>query len=71
MTPDDDKPLSPQEIALYRSQASGGNPPSLGIIRRFVLTIRKTFSASPSKVEKVSKTRNSKPKPDENQIDFF
>ena len=66
-----DEPLTPQEIALYRSQASAGKTPSLGIVRRFILTIRKTFAASPVKTEKAQKTRNAKPKPDENQVDFF
>lgn len=72
-TPDDtsDSPLTPAEISHYRAQASAGNTPSLGIVRRFIRTIRKTFSASPSKVEKAQKTRNAKPKPDESQIDFF
>ncbi len=67
----DDEPLTPAEISLYRSQASAGKTPPLSIVRRFILTIRKTFAASPAKVEKASKTRNAKPKPDENQIDFF
>ncbi len=71
--PDDnsDQPLTPLEIAQYRAQAAAGKTPSLSIVRRFILTIRKTFSASPVKTEKAQKTRNAKPKPDESQIDFF
>jgi hypothetical protein len=64
-------PLTAAEQAHYRSLAARGETPSLDIIRRFIATIRKTFSASPIKVEKASKTRNAKPKPDESQIDFF
>ena len=71
MMADDDKPLTPAEAAHYRAQAAAGNTPSLSIVRRFILTIRKTFFASPVKTEKAQKTRNAKPKPDENQVDFF
>lgn len=64
-------PFTPQELAHHRAQAAAGKTPSLSIVRRFILTIRKTFSSSPIKEEKAKKTRNAKPKPDENQIDFF
>lgn len=70
----DDKPplpLTPAEQAHYRALAAQGQTPSLDTVRRFIATIRKTFSANPAKAEKAKKTRNAKPKPDESQIDFF
>lgn len=67
----EDLPLSPSEIAHHRAQAAMGKTPSLNIIRRFIITIRKTFSASPAKTEKAQKPRTAKAKPDESQIDFF
>lgn len=65
------QPLTPQEIAFHRAQAAGGISPSLEICKRFILTIRKTFLASPKAVAKGKTTRNAKAKPDEAQIDFF
>lgn len=66
-----DLPLTPAEVAAYRLAAEQGKTPSLGIVRRFVLTIRKTFLANPAKVEKSKVSRNTKPVVSENQIDFF
>ena len=66
-----DDPLTPREIAALRLQAEQGKTPSLDIVRRFIATIRKTFLASPKKVEKSKVSRNSKAKPDESQVDFF
>ena len=67
-----DLPLSPQEKAKYQAEAAAGKTPSLNIVRRFILTIRKAYLASPKAVEKSKVTRNAKPPgKDESQIDFF
>ena len=63
-------PLSKEEIALHRAEASKGNTPSLEIVGRFIATIRKAWNAKP-KEKTEGKSRVSKPKADENQIDFF
>lgn len=70
--PDLDAPLSPKDLQACRDIAAQGNTPPLGLVRRFVLTIRKTFLASPKTVERSKVSRNSKPAPPTpDQIDFF
>jgi len=59
------------ELSAHRAAAERGETPSLDIVAKFIRTIRKTFLASPIAVEKGKKTRNSKPKVDESQVDFF
>lgn len=68
---DEIPPLSPQEKAHYTAEASAGRTPSLEIIRRFIATIRKSFTANPNLGEKSQKPRTAKAKPDDKQIDFF
>jgi len=66
----DDAPLSKTEIAEARSKAEKGETPSFSLVRRFILTIRKNFSASPAAVEKSKVSRNKSPdKPQD--VDFF
>ena len=69
--PDLDAPLSPAEKRACQETAAQGETPPLGLVRRFILTIRKTFSASPKTVEKskVSRVKTAQKTPD--QIDFF
>lgn len=67
----DDTPLTKGEIETARAKADKGETPSLSLVRRFILTIRKNFTASPKAVEKAKVTRNKKAVPDEKQIDFF
>lgn len=69
--PDLDSPLSPAEVKACQSAAAQGNVPPLGLVRRFVLTIRKTFLASPKTIEKSKVTRNKTPVKTPDQIDFF
>ena len=63
--------FSPAELTLHRTAAERGETPTLEIVRKFIITIRKNFLASPKAVEKGKTTRNAKPKVDESQIDFF
>lgn len=72
LDPTPPQPLSKAEIDAARAAFSSGTPPDLGIIRRFIATIRKNFLSSPSAVVKGKTTRNKKPPPkSEDQIDFF
>lgn len=64
-------PLTPAEKAKYSAEASQGKTPSLEIVKRFILTIRKSFLASPVKVEKSKVSRNKAPTISEDQMDFF
>jgi hypothetical protein len=63
--------FTPAELAAHRADAAAGKTPTLEIVRKFILTIRKTFLASPKAVEKGKTTRNVKPKLLEDQVDFF
>lgn len=63
--------LSSAEIAEGRAKAARGEVLSLDFLRRVILTMRRSFTASPVAVEKSKKTRNSKPVVTEDQIDFF
>ena len=58
--PDLDAPLSPAEHKACQALAQTGEIPPLGLVRRFVLTIRKTFLASPKTVEKSKVTSEEK-----------
>jgi hypothetical protein len=69
--PDLDAPLSPAEVKACQAVAAQGEIPPLGLVRRFVRTIRKTFMASPKTVEKSKVTRNKAPVKTPDQIDFF
>lgn len=69
--PNADAPLSPADLKACQEIASQGVTPPLGLVRRFVLTIRKTFLASPKTVEKSKVTRNKPPVKTPDQIDFF
>ena len=69
--PDLDAPLSPTEHKACQALAQTGEIPPLGLVRRFVLTIRKTFLASPKTVEKSKVTRNKPATKTPDQIDFF
>jgi len=71
MPPDNLSPLTPAEKAHYTAEASAGRTPSLEIVKRFILTIRKSFTANPNLGEKSQKSRTAKAKPDDKQIDFF
>lgn len=64
------EPLSKAEAAEARARASAGEMPSLEILRRFVATIRKSWTAKPDSQTK-GKSRNKKPAPDDKQINFF
>lgn len=70
MPPDDEK-FTRAELAEHRAAAARGETPSLETVRKFILTIRRSFLASPKAVEKGKTTRNAKPKIDESDIDFF
>lgn len=70
MTPPEILPLSKAEADQARAEASAGRPPSLEILRRFIATIRKNWTAKPPEQTK-GKSRDKKPVVDENQIDFF
>lgn len=64
------EPLTKAELATLRAEASQGIFPTMDTLRRVIFTIRKSWAAKP--VEKTQgKSRVSKPKPDEAQIDFF
>lgn len=67
---DSPQPLSKDEAAALRASTAAGNPPTLDILRRFIATIRKTWTAKPDAQTK-GKSRDKKPVADENQIDFF
>jgi hypothetical protein len=69
--PDLDAPLTPAEQRACQQAAAQGAVPPLGLVRRFVLTIRKTFLASPKTVEKSKITRNKPAQKTPDQIDFF
>lgn len=64
------EPLSKAELASLRAQASQGVFPTLDTLRRVIHTIRKSWLAKPAE-KTTGKSRVSKPKPDEAQIDFF
>ena len=69
--PGDFPALTQSELAYYRAQAEAVNPPSLTIVKRFLITLRLNTKHSPTKTEATKKTRVTKPKPDESQVDFF
>ena len=60
-----------EELAFHRAEAAAGKTPSFDIVRKFIITMRKGFLASPRAVEKGKKSRDAKPKVDESQVDFF
>lgn len=63
-------PFTKTELAAARAAAEHTTP-DLGTVRRFIATIRKTFTSSPKAVAK-SKTTRTKAKPiTEDQMDFF
>lgn len=62
--------LTKEEAAQARADASAGRPPSLETLRRFVATIRKSWTAKPPEKTQ-GKSRVKAPTVDENQIDFF
>lgn len=62
-------PLSKDEAADARRRAERGEILPLEILRRFVATIRKSYTALPKEAQ--SKTREKTPPPDDRQIDFF
>lgn len=64
------EPFSKDEIAHHRAAAANGIIPSLETVRRYIATIRKSWASKPE-AQRTGKSRNSKPKPDESQIDFF
>ena len=69
--PDLGAPLSPKDLQVCRNAAAQGETPPLGLVRRFILTIRKTFTASPKTAEKAKVSRVKTPPPNPDQIDFF
>lgn len=64
-------PLSQEEAAKYRALIASGQSVDLGIIRRFIATIRKSITTSPTKTAKTKVSRNTKPVITEDQVDFF
>lgn len=64
------EPLSKDEAAQARADASAGRPVSLETLRRFIATIRKNWTAKPAEKTQ-GKSRTKAAPPDENQIDFF
>ena len=69
--PNRETPLTPAEVKACQALAQSGEIPPLGLVKRFVLTIRKTFLASPKTVEKSKVTRNKAAPISPDQIDFF
>lgn len=63
-------PLTKDEAAQARADASAGRPVTLETLRRFIATIRKSWSAKPPEQTK-GKSRTKAAPVDENQIDFF
>jgi len=63
-------PLTKDEAAQARADASAGRSVTLETLRRFIATIRKNWSAKPPEQTK-GKSRTKAAPVDENQIDFF